>query len=398
MSLRLRVVAAIVLVLLFGSLVGTAVAGWRAKLALREELAAALIGGRQTVESALQYLPRSGHPARDLRQLIATFDGNRHVMAALVDPPGRVRLSSRPSPAAPAPRWFAALLRTPLTTQRIEVPVPGQGRILLAPSSAGDVGALWAEFVALSGVLTASLAMGAALIWLTVGRALRPLAAFSAAFVRIGSGDYRAEVRPAGPVELIELGRGVNEMAARLRVMHARTRALEEQLGALQDEERADLARDLHDEIGPHLFAVNVDAAMARRLVGEGKDAEALRRLEAIESGVAHMQRLVRDILGRLRPTELIELGLGAAIGELVAFWRARHPDIAFDVRVPPDDKLAIPRATRETLYRVVQEGLNNAVRHGRPARIDIVVAREDRGGVFARVGDDGAPSGRPEG
>lgn len=398
MSLRLRVVAAIVLVLLFGSVVGTAVAGWQAKLALREELAAALTGGRQTVQSAFEDLPRSDHPARDLRQLIATFDGNRHVTAALVDPPGRIRLSSRPSPAAPAPHWFADLLRTPVASQRIEVPVTDQGLIVLSPSSAGDVGALWAEFIDLAGVLTASLAVGAALMWLTVGRALRPLAEFSAAFVRIGSGDYRALVRQAGPLELIQLGRGVNDMSARLRAMHARTHALEEQLRTLQDEERADLARDLHDEIGPHLFAVNVDAAMARRLISEGENAEALRRMGAIEGAVTHMQRLVRDILGRLRPTELIELGLGAAIGELVAFWRARHPDIRFDVRLPGEDEPAIPDTARETLYRVVQEGLNNAVRHGRPTHIEIVVGREEGGGVFARVGDDSAPSGRPEG
>jgi two-component system sensor histidine kinase UhpB len=135
---------------------------------------------------------------------------------------------------------------------------------------------------------------------------------------------------------------------------------------------------------------------MARGLIAEGKPAEATRQVEAIQQSVAHMQRLVRDILGRLRPTELIDLGLAAAIGELTAFWSARHPAIGFAVRVADDEILAVGEATRETLYRVVQEALNNAVRHGRPNRIEVEVGRQSPGEVFARVSDDGAPSAAP--
>ena len=125
MSLRVRVVVAIALVLLFGSVVGTAVAGWQAKQALREELAAALAGGRQTVQSAFEDLPRSDHPARDLRQLIATFDGNRHVAATLIDPAARVRLSPRgPRRPQPAPAWFAGPAAHAAAPSAIAVPVP----------------------------------------------------------------------------------------------------------------------------------------------------------------------------------------------------------------------------------------------------------------------------------
>jgi two-component system sensor histidine kinase UhpB len=255
---------------------------------------------------------------------------------------------------------------------------------------------VWSEFLDLAAVLAVSFAFGSVLVWLAVGRALRPLAELSAAFGRIGAGDYAAKVREAGPPELLTVGRAVNDMAARLGAMQARTQRLEAQIATLQDEERADLARDLHDEIGPHLFAVNVDAAMARGLIAEGKPAEATRQVEAIQQSVAHMQRLVRDILGRLRPTELIDLGLAAAIGELTAFWSARHPAIAFAVRVADDEILAVGEATRETLYRVVQEALNNAVRHGRPNRIEVEVGRQSPGEVFARVSDDGAPSAAP--
>jgi two-component system sensor histidine kinase UhpB len=398
MSLRLRVVTAIAVLLLSGSIVGTALAGWQAKQVLREELSAALSGGGQTVAGAFSSLGRSDDPERDLNRLVGAFDGNRHLRAALLDERGRLVRQSRPLPATLAPDWFAALFRPMMSGIALPVPAPPGGQLILSPLAANDVAAIWAEFIDLAAVLSLSLVIGSGLVWLTVGQALRPLSEFAAAFLRIGSGDYSAKVREAGPSELVRLGRGVNDMAGRLAAMQATTHRLEDQLRTLQDEERADLARDLHDEIGPHLFAVNVDAAMARRLIGEGRTEEALRQVESIQEAVGHTQRLVRDILARLRPTELIELGLKAAIDELVAFWSARQPGIAFCVDVPDDEALPLADDVRETVYRVIQEALNNAVRHGRPGRIEITVSRADAGDIVARVSDDGAPSGKPEG
>ena len=394
MSLRLRVVAAIALVLLVSAVAGAGLAGWRARQSLHEEFAAAMTGGRQTVASAFEDLPQSDHQARDLRQLIATFDGNRHVMARLLDTRGRVIAVSVAAPATPSPAWFSDLLRTPVAAMRLPSPV-GTDVVVLTPVWDADVGAAWTGFVDLVLVLSGAFVVGSALVWLTVGRALRPLATYSAAFQRIGSGDYGAKVKAEGPKELVRLGQGVNEMAQRLAAVQARNQALEHQLLTLQDEERADLARDLHDEIGPHLFAVNVDAAMVGQLAAAGRTREVQAQVKAIQASVGHMQRLVRDILARLRPAPLFELGLAAAIGDLVAFWRARHAHIEFSVTLPGDDA-PIGEAALEAVYRVVQEGLNNAVRHGRPSRIEIVVAVGDGGEVTARVSDNGAATGDP--
>ena len=70
----------------------------------------------------------------------------------------------------------------------------------------------------------------------------------------------------------------------------------------MQDEERADLARDLHDEIGPLLFAADVDAVAIEQLAQNGVHEQIPERVGIIREAISRMQRHVRDILGRLRP------------------------------------------------------------------------------------------------
>jgi two-component system sensor histidine kinase UhpB len=170
--------------------------------------------------------------------------------------------------------------------------------------------------------------------------------------------------------------------------MRDRNRTLEEQLLTLQDEERADIARDLHDEIGPQLFAANIDAATAASLIGAGRPEEALQQVRSIAGAIGHIQRLVRDILQRLRPTHLAELGLSSAILDLIAFWKARRPEIEFQTRLADDREL--PEGLQETLYRIVQESLSNAVRHGAPRSIRIAIEWSLRG-ARVQVVNDGA-------
>ena len=92
-----------------------------------------------------------------------------------------------------------------------------------------------------------------------VGRALKPLNEIIAALRRVGDGDYAEQAPARGPSEFMQLSNGFNQMVTRLARMSGRKDRLEEQLVEVQEEERAELASDLHDEIGPLLFAVNVD-------------------------------------------------------------------------------------------------------------------------------------------
>jgi two-component system sensor histidine kinase UhpB len=396
MPLRLRVVLLIGLVLLARMALGALVAGYQVRHVLSEELAAGLGGARQTAASAFEDLPQSDHPVRDLRQLVATFDGNRHVRATLVGPGGYPVWTSRTdSSGAPPPRWFRYLLGRVPAAIALQVPGTGAGpeTLVLTPTPDLDVQAAWSEFLALMGVLVSTAAAGLLLVYLVIGAAFRPLTLLAHQFRRIGAGDYSGRVADTGPSELLHLQRGFNHMAEELAATTERNRALTEQLAKLQEEERADIARDLHDEIGPYLFAVNLDAEMIAQLGESGRHAAIPERVREIQSAVQYMQRQVRDLLGRLRPTQVTEFGLKAAIEDLVRFWATRQPEITFDLSLPEDE---IPEATAEVVYRIVQEAMNNAVRHGKPESVRILVARNGDGGLFVSVDDDGSPVASP--
>jgi two-component system sensor histidine kinase UhpB len=396
MSLRLRVLIAIVLVLVLGSGLGLALAGWQARGWLRDELWTAQLSAHLQVARDLADLPPADQTERKLAGLVATFNGNRHLVAVLLGPDGRVLAASENAPGAPPPTWFADLLRQPLAPARLLAPASGGLSIELRPVYDEDMSAVWNGFLLLTLVLALAIAVSLALVFVVVGQALQPLRAVGKVLPRIGAGDYAARTPAVGPPELAALGRGVNEMAARLAGMRERTRALEEQILTLQDEERADIARDLHDEIGPHLFAANVDAAMAAQLISSGRPEAALEQVRSITGAIAHIQRLVRDILGRLRPTRLAELGLASAVLDLAAFWKTRSPGLAVDTELPANDA-AFPELVQETLYRIVQESLSNAVRHGEPSTIRIAIAAAG-GEARVEVTNDGAGAGPGEG
>jgi len=99
-------------------------------------------------------------------------------------------------------------------------------------------------------------------------------------------------------------------------------------------------------------------------------------------------------MLGRLRPVGLAEFGLAGALDNLVEFWRRRHPEIEYRIDLAADCE-ALGEPTDTTAYRVVQECLSNAVRHGPPGRIAVTIERDagsrpDRDTVRVEVSDDG--------
>ena len=394
-SLRIRLIACITLVLATTLAVGTALSlRSAARLVTTELLVARDVAGRAI---------RDGHSTHEtgplavdtLRRRVTAFDGERHIVARLLDAQGQELARSVPRrPPVVVPGWFHRLLTPSLPPIDIRLPA-GTIRLLADPDN--ELAERWSEFgdsLLLIGLFCLFAAGG--VLW-TTEWAMRPLRTLASAFRRVEAGDYAARLPAGGPPEIEGILREFNRMAARLADTETHNRRLHLQLLTLQEEERADLARDLHDEIGPFLFAVNMHAATVRQLAAEGRTQEIAGQVAAIREAVGHMQKHVKAILGQLRPLPATAIGLGPAIEGLVAFWRHRHPDIAFtaDIAVPEG---VLDEAANETIYRIVQESLTNAVRHGRPRRVTVAVGFAADGTVRVVVSDDGSGAAQEAG
>jgi two-component system, NarL family, sensor histidine kinase UhpB len=397
MSLRFRLSSLVCFVLLLSLALGSVIAYSTAVRSVRTEMRAALLVGRQTVEIAIERLQGTGNPSRDLDQLVGSFDGNRHLR---VWRSGGGTVLAAPtverSRFGRVPAWFVRLIGAAPQTERISIAIGGRdyGAVLLESNPYNETLEVWNEFSESLIAPTVFCIMTVLLIYLFIGRMLRPLNRLAAALEEIGDGRYRTRIGGRLPPELSRLRASFNRMAARLAETDADNCRLNEQLLSLQEQERNDLARDLHDEVSPFLFAVNADAAAASRLLAEGRCGEAGEHVRSIADAIRHIQQQVRRMLGRLRPIGLDDLGLRAAIENLVAFWRRRRPEIRYQLCIAAECE-GLTEMIAATICRIVQEALSNAVRHAEAKLVTVAIERcGDAGqalaGVRVVVADDG--------
>lgn len=185
---------------------------------------------------------------------------------------------------------------------------------------------------------------------------------------------------------------------AQLAAALAENRQLARQALDAQEAERRVLAREMHDELGQYLVAIRLDAAAIR----EGADSERSKTLDAtarIARHVDHVQAALRDIIRRLRPPGLDELGLAAALENCLEDWRRRLAgvDIQFLAR---GEFTALGEDLSLALYRLAQECLTNVSRHAGATRVQIVLDedREPDGGrtITFSATDDGCGTTLP--
>jgi two-component system sensor histidine kinase UhpB len=395
MSLRWRLIGLVAIALVLSLGLAAALACFNASRSVGIEMRAALLVGVHTVENAVPGVQASVEPQRDLERLVALFHGNRHLRVSLAADPGSVAAPDiEKSPFGRVPHWFVQMVGVPSETARMPVPVAGlpDAVVVLETDPRNETLDTWNDFNNTLIVLTLFSGSTILLIYLFIGRALRPLYRLAAALEQVGRGNYATRIGGRLAPELSRLHDSFNRMAGRLAKADADNRRLNEQLLTVQEQERGDIARDLHDEVGPYLFAINIDAAAGARLIGDRRAGEAVEHLRLIAEAVGYMQHEIRGIVRRLHPVGLAEFGLHDAIGDLIRFWSRRHPDIAFEVAIAPECT-RLGEAVETTLYRIVQECLSNAVRHGPPAQIDIVIRRAqtaDGARVTVEIADDG--------
>ena len=330
------------------------------------------------------YVQDAGTPPKLLRSAASSDDG--------------------PSPLGETPDWFERLMMPKGGEDHTRViPVPNSERqIILKGDPDDEIAEKWQQLSSLAIVASISMLLLVGAFYFVLGWILTPLQALARGLVALEAGESARRLEIPRVVEIADISLKFNSLAASLDQTRAENGELYKQIQSVQEDERREIARELHDEAGPCLFGITASAESINRISGKLDDESARRiitRTDEILSIADRLKAMNRALLKRLHPVSIGKVPLPALIKDLINDFDRRHPEI----RIVADIGAFI-RAYGEkvdlTVYRATQEALTNAVRHSQADNITIELREETaRAGsgdlapgilISLRVSDDG--------
>ncbi len=358
---------------------------------VHEEVVAANRVAAQLLDRTAWLQAAQGAPAmRDFLQGLGRLRAND---VALFDSQGQLLYRSPPSPykaGRDAPQWFTRLIAPPPTSRAIQFP---DGRLEVHANASRAVLDAWDELRPQGvGALALLLVVNAG-VFALVGHATRPLARIAQALDTLQAGRLDVRLPSLPGREAAAIGHAFNRMAAQLgehidterRAARAEaqlsdSRALRRAIEQHIEAERRLIARELHDELGQSVTAVR---SMALSIAGRHAerhdriDADTARAAQCIADEAARLYDAMHGMIPRLAPLVLDDFGLRDALADLAERTRRSHPALALTLVL--DLRGAKPGADAAlTLYRAAQEGLTNALRHGRASAVEVTLRRGD--------------------
>jgi len=317
----------------------------------------------------------------------------RHLKIEFYDRFGRLRDSNREQQVDrenTPPAWFVKLMDVTTsdgTEIRRVIYASGRaiGELVITPDSSFEIEEIWNDTQGLLWLVAIFFVAVNAMVYWALKKALQPVGSVINALNALEEGELDARLPQFELPELAGLSIKFNAMAQTLQQSIKSNHRLTQKIIRVQEDERKSLARELHDEIGQCMTAINVDA-MA---IANSRDLTAAKR-SAIAISDVSMQILdmVHNMLQRLRPGVLDELGLSIALDEYVYGWRERNIGVSSCISIAKDlgemdDEVAL------AAYRIIQESLTNITRHANARRMTLSVIREKEELVIA-IEDDG--------
>lgn len=397
-SLRLRLNLLIAFVLVIGLIIniGRLALDAGPRVAAEDQSVTRLAKG--LIEAFISDLGEASSPELKLEEIARDLRRLRHVAITHVSDGGERNLtvpaSDTQDDASEPPAWFVRFVHPTQTKVIMPISVGARsfGSLVIRSDPRDEIAEIWQGIVT---QLIVGTVVTIALLFITmfvVDRSLGPVNEIAKAMGKIGAGQYGIRVNPGGSPEIAAICNELNHLAGALKGADDEKRNLAARVVSLQDTERKDIAAELHDEFGPHLFALRAHASSLANLARNDKpDLSAVRAAgQAIHQQINALQQSNRNVLARLRPVGLSELGLPTALEALFRRWREIEPQVEVATNVSSDIGGG-DETTDLTIYRIVQEALTNAFRHSRATRINVVIEPDHgQGAIQIRVEDNG--------
>lgn len=337
---------------------------------IRAEAGSNLRLTREFVLKSIANIPETDNPVAALQSLFANLGDLRHVEIKILGP-------NDPTPGYwwelnhdryhDLPEWFVKVAGA--APRVIVIPLVrgthDYGRVAIVSNPLDELEEIWGDMTWLASIsVVATLTIMIAVIFL-IRFALSPFNALQAGLAELEAGRSGVKILVRGASEFRNISNALNSLAATLDLVRNENKRLMSELIEVQDNERKEIGRDLHDEAGPCLFSIRAAVTALQDSISQGVlDRDRMAHLSSIiDRSSTTLQLLFRGLLDRLRPKGLAELGLEPALRSLFANWELSHPEVALRL-VLPHDLSSLDEDTAFTAYRIVQEGVTNIFRH----------------------------------
>ena len=310
---------------------------------------------------------------------LQSLDNVRHLRIEFFDSFGRLRDSNRPPISSNAnlpPAWFENFMsRVSTSLKATHRPIIVNNRILgelvITPDPSYEIAEIWHDTIGQLSLGILFFLMVNGMVYWAVDRALRPLKKILNALTQLEHGNLQARLPAFSLPELSNVSSKFNAMAQTLENSTMNNHRLTQQIIRLQEDERKNISHDLHDEIGQHLTAINIDASVILKTDNISVAKESAMAISAV---AMQMMEIVRAMLQRLRPAMIDELGLSASLHELIETWRQRNRGINVSISISSQLGNNLNETIAITAYRIVQECLTNITKHANARLVTIKI------------------------
>ncbi|MBO9663510.1 sensor histidine kinase [Dokdonella sp.] len=363
---------------------------------VREETEAANKVATQLLEYFVETYAQTSRPI--VLHSLERLGRVRSTEIVLRDADGTAVYHSPPSPykaGRDAPAWYAALV----APQPMRKELRFADSVLEIESNASRaVLDGWDDTLRLLQVGAFAMLLGNLLVFWLVRRMTRPFRSIVRGLEDMQAGAYHTRLPEFAGAEAASIARAFNRSAQAIEDnLDARREAIEATLRLQQsrelaaavqsrvEDERRQIARELHDETGQGITAIR---SLAQVLLQRAGDPSAREAAQLIADTAARLYDATHALIPRLRPPSLDARDLAAAIEDALVAWRREQPRVTFAFAGGD-----LPESLGENhvlaAYRIVQEAVTNALRHAQAQRIDISVGFVE-GALEVEVSDDG--------
>ena len=381
MSLKLRLIFIVNFLLFVAIFIGFFSVVFTSKNAVRSEIESSVRLAQFSIQSGVQKNPEL-YLFQDNLLGLKDLETIRHLTIQLLDKNKNIideNFVNKESNLSPV--WFQNILdlySKDLNPQEIPLRQYGElmGSVLITPNPIYEYDEIWQQFK--NGLLIAAIffVFVNIAIYFLFEKLISPIENLISSFHNLEQGHYKKNNESFGISELDILRVKLNQLIGKLKKNDDKIHQLNQKLISIQEQEKKEISRDLHDEIGQSLAAIQVQAAAIKTMQ---KSKNSVNQAETIIQTTKDLMGQTRNLIKRLSLTIIDDLGLEDSLIDLYGSWMKKSGYKNAHCLISLPNHKQFSNLHKETIFRLTQEALTNINKHARPKRIDISIQENNK-------------------